>query len=63
MNPFTVRQLLECAERELLRRKRDYPAKVKRGRVPYWRANLEIQLMTAIVTKLQKDLEFEELPF
>lgn len=62
----TLGDLAECAERELLRRKRTYPPRVKRGgphggRLTQREADWQIALMAAIAERLREDEKAELL--
>lgn len=51
---FTVRELVECARREVRMRERVYPAWVQRGRMTHGRARAETEGMKAIVSVLEQ---------
>jgi hypothetical protein len=57
----TIGDLADCAERELRRRKRDYPPKVARHRMSKYEADWGIALMAAIVERLRDEEKAELL--
>lgn len=58
---YSLTELRECAERELRLRKRVYPGRVERGRMSPQQANLQIQLMEAIVAYFADAEQLERL--
>jgi len=58
---WTAQQLLECAERELMRRRRYYRNRVMTRRMTPNEANVELSRMMAIRDWLQKEAERERL--
>jgi hypothetical protein len=57
---FTIRELIECAERELKLRERVYPQRVRDGRMSRQFAADQIAKMEAIAGKL-RELEHTEM--
>jgi hypothetical protein len=60
MNRFTVTEKLQCAERELERRKWRYPSAIAHGQMTDASAWREIELMRAIVNDYADQVEGEQ---
>jgi hypothetical protein len=61
MSRFTTTEKLQCAERELERRKRRYPSAIAHGEMTDASAWREIELMQAIVNDYADQVEGEQL--
>jgi hypothetical protein len=52
--PYTIRELIEEAQRELMLRRRLYPKWVRAGRLKQSDASRRLELMEAIVARLTR---------
>jgi hypothetical protein len=61
MSRFTAAEKLQCAERELERRKQRYPGAIAHGQMTDASAWREIELMQAIVNDYADQVEGQQL--
>ena len=60
-HPFTTADLIDCVEREIRMRERDYTRFVEQGKMKPSTAGLEIGMMQAVLQRLRTEQEAERL--